>query len=77
MLILHTFEKLGYTAFIGSNGNKFIFNIQPSDEPKCCGGYPNLNYICRVKGLLLDERKILIDKAEKIMGKTIKENLEL
>ena len=75
MLILHTFKELGYTAYIGSSGDKYIFNIVPSNEPKPAGGYPNLKYICRVKGLRLPEVTTLVRKAEDIMGKTVAENL--
>jgi len=76
MLILHTVEKMNYTVYIGSSGNKFIFNVAYSNEQKPAGGYPNLKFICRVKGLPFEDIISASKKAEAIMGKTLLENME-
>lgn len=77
MLILHGIEEMNYTVYIGSSGNKFIFNIAPSNEPKPAGGYPNLGYICRVKGIREKDVKNIVMKAEAIMGRTVWENVQI
>ena len=78
MLILHTVKEMNYTVYIGSRGNKFIFNIVPSNEPKPAGGYPNLKFICRVKGIYqIAHMKPIIAKAEAIMGRTLAENIAI
>ncbi len=76
MLILHTIKEMNYTVYIGSRGNKFIFNIALSNEPKPVGGYPNLKYICQVKGIYqIEHMKPIVSKAEEIMGRTLNENI--
>lgn len=78
MLILHTIKDMNYTVYIGSREDKFIFNVAPSNEPKPAGGYPNLKYICRVKGIYqIEYMKTIIAKAEAIMGRTLLENIEI
>lgn len=77
MLILHKIKNMNYTAYIGSRDNVFIFNIAPSNEPKPKGGYPSLKFICRVKGIQLEDVKILVSRAEEIMGRTTAENTEI
>ena len=77
MLILHCIKEMNYTVYIGSSGNKFIFNIVPSNELTPVGGYPNLRYICRVKGIRAEDMKKIEIKAEGIMGRTINENLKI
>ncbi len=77
MIILHRIKEMNYTVYIGSSGNKFIFDIVPSNEPAPAGGYPNLKYICRVKGIRSEDMTKIKTKAEEIMGRTINENLEI
>lgn len=77
MLILHHIEDMGYTVYIGSSGNKYIFNIIPENEPAPCGGYPNLLYICKVKGLNPKDIQNIVIKAEQIMERTVAENLAI
>lgn len=77
MLILHHVKDIGYTVYIGSNGNKYIFNIIPENEPVSHGGYPNLLYICKVKGLKPKDIQNIVIKAEQIMGRTVAENLAI
>ena len=78
MLILHTVKEMNYTVYIGSRGNKFIFNIVPSNEPKPAGGYPSLRFICRVKGIYqIEHMKPIVTKAEEIMGRTLAENVAI
>jgi hypothetical protein len=69
MLILHTFEREGYTAYIGSRDNDFLFNIVPSDQAKPSGGYLKLEWIFSIKKLPEPYIKMLIRKAELIMNK--------
>ena len=77
MLILHNLKEMNYTVYIGSRGNKFIFNVAPSNEPKPAGGYPNLRYICHVKGIQLKDMSPIVKKAEEIMGRTLAENVAI
>jgi hypothetical protein len=80
MLILHHIEELGYTVYIGSSGNKFIFNIVPDESITgggICGGYTDLLYICRVKRLSPKDIQNIVVKAEHIMGRTVAENLAI
>lgn len=80
MLIIHAItqkNKIGettYNVYMGSSGNKFIFNITPANEQAPSGGYPNLGYICSIKNILEKDEKTIIFKAERIMGKSIYEN---
>jgi hypothetical protein len=74
MLILHIFPRENYTAYIGSSGDKFIFNIVPSDQAKPSGGYVGLEWIFGVKNLPKPYLSMLIKKAELIMNKPYSEN---
>jgi len=82
MLILHKikiptilFGEVEYTVYIGSSGNKFIFNVAPSTDPKPTGGYPSLRNICYMKGIQLKDMSPIVKKAEEIMGRTLAENM--
>ena len=77
MIILQVIENMGYTAYIGSSGNKYIFNIVPSNEPKPSGGYGSLRYICRVKGIHPKDVESMKVRAEEIMGRTLQENADI
>jgi hypothetical protein len=78
MLILHTVKEMNYTVYIGSSGDKFIFNVAPSLDPKPTGGYPDLKFICRVKGIYqVQDMKPIVEKAEAIMGRTLAENIAI
>lgn len=81
MLTIHTVTKKGlisetdHNVYIGSSGNKFIFNIAPSNEPKPIGGYADLRHICYMHGIELEVVKSIVKKAEEIMGRTLAENM--
>lgn len=77
MLILHThtISKTTYNVYMGSSGNKFIFNVAETTQSKPTGGYGDLKYICSVKGFEDKDIQPIIVKAERIMGKKLKENL--
>ena len=83
MLILHTLTKksplLGietdHHVYMGSSGNKFIFNIASSNERKPIGGYADLRHICYAHGIELEDVKSIVKKAEEIMGRTLAENM--
>lgn len=78
MLILHTVKELNYTVYIGSSGDKYIFNVAPSNERKPTGGYADLKFILRVKGIYqLEHVKPIVTKAEEIMGRTLQENIQI
>lgn len=77
MLILHHIEDMGYTVYIGSNGNEYIFNVVPENQPAPCGGYSSLLWICKVKGLKPKDIENVVIKAEHIMGRTVAENIEI
>jgi hypothetical protein len=75
MLVLHKVKEMNYTVYIGSRGNKFIFNVVYSNEPKPKGGYPSLRYILRVKGI--HDFSHIVRRAEEIMGRTMSENVAI
>lgn len=77
MLILHTIKETNCTVYIGSSGNKFIFNVAPINEPKPIGGYSDLKHICYMNGIELKDMEPIVRKAEEIMGRTIKENMAI
>lgn len=68
MLILHIFENLGYTAYIGSRGNEYIYNIVPSEQPKPSGGYTSLKWISHIKQIPTPYIYTLMRKAKEIIG---------
>ena len=72
MLVLHKVKEMNYTVYIGSRGNKFIFNVVYSNEPAPKGGYPSLRYILGVKGI--HDFSHIVRRAEEIMGRTLAEN---
>jgi hypothetical protein len=80
MLTIHSLTKknlIGETVhnvYMGSSGNKFIFNIAPSNEPKPVGGYDDLKHICYMHDIELEDVKTITKKAEEIMGRTLAEN---
>jgi hypothetical protein len=65
MLILHKFDD--YTVYIGSSGDKYIYNVVPNEQPKPTGGYTDLNWICRVKGICEPHILMLKRKANEII----------
>lgn len=79
MLTLHTVKKetkFGdkfYNIYIGSTGNKFIFNVAPANESKPVGGYDDLRHICSHKNVDLPEW--IVKRAEEIMGRTLHQNM--
>ena len=75
MLTLYEVKEMNYTVYIGSRGNKFIFNVAYSNEPAPTGGYPSLRYILRVKGIW--DTSPIIKRAEEIMGRTHAENVAI
>jgi len=68
MLILHIFENLGYTVYIGSHGKEYIYNIVPSEQQKPSGGYTSLKWIAHIKQIPTPYIYRLMFKAKEIIG---------